>query len=148
MGLTLDGDWNFFDRANNIGSSIQETMGNALEVSAENIRAAVIKGIRDQKYSYAPLAQRTKEYKQKKGLSPLILIAEGDYLSSFATKKINWDEVHIGSNHPQSRALEFGYEPRGLPARPHFAPAMLDSVDEVITTLQGAFTHLFDGLKP
>jgi len=125
---------------------VHEHMGNALEVGAEIVRANIIKGIRDQKYSFAPLSQRTKEYKQKKGLSPLILIAEGDYMASFATKAVSWDEVHIGSNHPQSRALEFGYEPRGLPARPHVGPAMMDSIDEVISHLNKAFAGMFEGL--
>lgn len=143
MGLDFTGDWKFFDNIKYFENNMQKHMSIALEVAAEIVRANVVKGIRDQKYLFAPLSIYTKEYKQKKGLSPLILIAEGDYLASFTTEKVDWDEVHIGSNHPQSRALEFGYEPKGLPARPHLAPALADSVNEVIDTLQDAFAKIF-----
>ncbi|GAB4220026.1 MAG: hypothetical protein Kow00102_05730 [Spirochaetota bacterium] len=146
MGLNFTGNWDFFDNAKHIDTHIREHMGNALETAAEIVRANVVKGIRDQRYPFAPLAQRTKEYKQMKGLSPLILIAEGDYLASFTTKKVSWDEVHIGSNHPQSRALEFGYEPRGLPARPHLGLALAESTHDVMSTLRDAFATMFTGL--
>jgi hypothetical protein len=49
----------------------------------------------------------------------------------------------IGTNHPQARRLEFGFETTGQVARPHFEPGLKKSEDEVreelMTSLQECF---------
>ncbi len=126
-------------------------MGNALYRSGEIVRKNIVKGIRDQKYkSLWPalkentLKAKTNSKRANKGKgSSLILIDKGDYLSSFAVAKKSTEEVHVGSNHPQSRALEFGYEKNNIPARPHVLPAFEDSKSELETELTSAIGDVF-----
>jgi len=146
MGCELTGDWDKFLNLKNIESAMREHMGDALERGAELLRGNVVKYIRDQKGNWPPLAESTVKQKAAKNQSDLILIAEGDYESSFATDRKSWDEVQMGSNHPQSRALEFGYEPRGLQARPHFWPAMEEGIDGYLNELQQGLATMFQSL--
>ncbi len=146
-GLDFTGDWDrMIKNLGNVGNVLQDSMGDALETGAEHFRGAIIKGIRDQKWPHPPLKESTKEKKDKAGQSDKILIAEGDYLSSFAVEKVAWDEVHVGTNHPQGRALEFGYEPRNLPARAHVGPAIDEETEEYLDILQKGMGHMFENL--
>jgi len=84
--------------------------------------------------------------KAEKGQSDLTLIAENDYVTSFAVHRDAWDKVLMGSDHEQSRALEFGYEPRGLAARPHFWPGIEEGTEEFLEELQHGLSDMFKSL--
>ncbi len=122
---------------------MEDTMAGPLEEAGEVVRAHIVKGIRDQKWAWPPLAPSTVERKALKKQSPLTLIAEGDYFASFTTERVRWDEVHVGTNHPQGRALEFGYGPRALPPRPHMGPALEESREEVAEVLEAGYQEVF-----
>ncbi len=148
MGLEFTGDWDKFRNLENIERAMQDHMGDALETAGELLRGNIVKGIRNQKFDFAPLAESTKKTKIRDNKSPLILIREGDYLASFAVKREGWDKVHVGSNHPQGRALEHGYEPGNLPARPHVAPALGESAEEILDTLGNGLATVFESIAP
>lgn len=131
------------NRLNNMGTLVRREMERPLMIAGEIVRANIVKGIRGQKFDFAPLAEATIERKKQKNYSDLILIAQGDYVASFAVEQQDWDEVHIGTNHAQGRALEHGYEPRNLPARPHVAPALEESRDKIEEILGDAFKEIF-----
>jgi HK97 gp10 family phage protein len=134
---------NLINRLNNMGTLVRREMERPLLIAGEIVRANIVKGIRGQKFDFAPLAESTIERKKQKNYSDLILIAQGDYVASFTVEQEDWDEVHIGTNHAQGRALEFGYEPRNLPARPHVAPALEASREKVEEKLGEAFKEIF-----
>lgn len=154
MGLDYSGDWDKFMNLGNIDRVLRDHMGDTLEIAAEAVCANVVKGIRDQKWDMEPLKPETLEAKSKHrgGKDPkppgsnLILIDQADYLASFTTEKVSWDEIHVGSNHDQARALEFGYEPRNLPARPHFHPGIEESVEEFLDIIGEGFRSMFKTL--
>ncbi|TAL31584.1 MAG: phage morphogenesis protein [Spirochaetes bacterium] len=127
----------------NFKEHMEDKMASPLEEAGEIVRKNIVKGIRDQKWLMPPLAAKTGLRKAKLGHSPLILIAKGDYFASFTTERIRWDEVHVGTNHPQGRALEFGYAPRGLPARPHMTPALEESMPEVMEVIEEGYRKVF-----
>ncbi|MCL2154046.1 MAG: phage morphogenesis protein [Leptospirales bacterium] len=142
----------FIKKLNNAGTLLKENMENALMVSGEIVRGNIVKGIRGQKYNFVPLAPATLKAKSKprkrgkytiRAGSRLTLVDQSDYVASFAVEKKDWDEVQVGTNHPQGRALELGYAPRNLPARPHVAPAFEESIDVVQKTLQDALSGVF-----
>lgn len=134
---------NLINRLNNMGTLVRREMERPLLIAGEIVRANIVKGIRGQKFDFAPLVESTIERKKQKNYSDLILIAQGDYVASFAVEQEDWDEVHIGTNHAQGRALEMGYEPRNLPARPHVAPALEASREKVEEKLGEAFKEIF-----
>lgn len=120
------GNWDRFENLGNIpfADAIGQTVGRC----AELVRGQIVKNIRDQKIEGPDLKAST--WRKKKGSQKLI--EEGDYLSSYATKQISNTEAHVGSNHPQARALELGYEPRNLDPRPHVGPAFEEAQDDMI----------------
>jgi len=143
MGMELSGDWNKLLDATRLQNSMEKHMGDALERGAEIVRGYIVKGIRDQSLGHTPLKPATLARKAKKSQSDLILIAEGDYIASFATDKEAWDTVHVGTNFPQSRAMEHGYEPAGIPARPHVEPALEASIEEYLEELQSGLSEMW-----
>lgn len=114
------------------------------------LQAYVTKGIRDQKYTsgYKALSERTIEKKAKNKLDSRFLM-EGDksksedLWKSFEVIEFNGNEVGVGSNAAYARAQEFGYEARGLPARPYFQPAMEDAYEEMKDNWQNALKETF-----
>jgi hypothetical protein len=139
-GLELGGDWDKFIKMKDI--NVAKKLEVVTEQCGEIIRGDIIKAIRDQKIQGPPLKKETREAKSKPRYRTSIrkdgtkvkrrvpsgsdkrLIDQGDYMSSFVSEKIRYDKVRIGTNHPQARALEKGYAPRNLPARPHVDPAV------------------------
>jgi hypothetical protein len=143
---------NLINRLNNMGTLVRREMERPLMIAGEIVRANIVKGIRGQKFDFAPLSPVTKEAKskpRKRGGFTIsagtdgILMDQTDYVGSFAVEQIDWDEVHVGTDHPQGRALEHGYEPRNLPARPHVAPALEESRDKIEEKLGDAFKEIF-----
>lgn len=141
----------FGDFLGGVHDKMTTELGNALERSGEIVRKNIVKGIRDQSFGFAPLKPRTMEAKLSQRIrsghiigpgSSLILIDQGDYLASFTVVAKN-SEVMIGTNHPQARALEFGYEPRNLVARPHCEPGLKQSEEEVKEEMAAAFRECF-----
>lgn len=126
-----------------LSTVVRKRMERPLMVSGEVVRANIVKGIRGQKFNFAPLKPATVERKQLKNKSSLILISEGDYMASFAVEQKRWDEVQIGTNHKQGRALEFGYKPRRLQKRPHVAPALKASEKKIHELLEQGFKEVF-----
>lgn len=131
------------NRLNNMGKIVQQEMRRPLRIAGEIVRTNTVKGIRGQKFNFKPLAESTIEQKKRKKYSNLILIAQGDYMASFAVEQKDWNDVQIGTNHAQGRALEFGYKPRNLPARPHLGPAFDESQDKIGEILNEAFQGIF-----
>ncbi len=150
MGVKLEGDWDKFLNLKNL--NIVKQMDNALVTAGEVVRRNIVKGIQEQRIEGPSLKSTTLEAKskpRKRGKdtipsgSNLKLIDQGDYVSSFATEQVSETEVHVGSNHDQARALEFGYAPRNLPARPHVGPAVERSMDEMGEVLRESFEGAF-----
>lgn len=146
MGMSLTGDWDKFMNLANVESAMRDHMGAALARGAEVVRGSVVKFIRDQKGNWPALKPETIERKEKEGQSDLTLIAEGDYMSSITTDQRAWDEVHVGTNHPQARAQEFGYEPAGIPARAHFWPGTEEAIGDYLEELQQGLATMFQSL--
>jgi phage gpG-like protein len=130
---------------------ISSGMERSLERSGEIVRKNIVKGIRSQEFNFAPLkdstlAAKSKTRKRSGHMIPagsnLVLIDQGDYLSSITSVRKD-DEVMIGTNHPQARRLELGFETTGQEARPHFEPGLKMSEDEyreeLMTSLQECF---------
>ena len=111
---------------------ITEKLEGTLERGGEIIRKNIVKGIRNQEFNFEPLKPATVAAKSKPRVrsghqipagSSLILIDQGDYLSSITSVKKD-GEILVGTNHPQGKRLEFGFEPTGQVARPHFQPGL------------------------
>jgi hypothetical protein len=132
------------NRLNDMGSILKKNMERPLLIAGEVVRTNIVKGIRGQKYNFKPLAPSTVEQKARQKHSNLILIAQGDYMGSFTVEQRDWDEVHIGTNHNQGRALEFGYKPRNLPARPHVGPGLEESREKIKDILEDGFKQVFE----
>lgn len=111
------------------------------EKNAMLLQANLIKGIRNQKYKsqWPDLKPKTKKQKERKNLSELILVGTGDLSSSFEIAKISGQEFQVGTNNPYARAHEYGYAPRGIPARPYFKPAFEDSLEPMKENWKEAF---------
>ncbi|MBN2435584.1 MAG: phage morphogenesis protein [Spirochaetes bacterium] len=119
------GDWDKCTGLGNIpfADAISQSVGRCAHIA----RKQIIKNIRDQKIEGPDLLPQTRA--KKRGSQKLI--EKGDYLSSYTTKQISKTEAHVGTNHPQARALELGYEPRNLAARPHVGPAFEEAQEEM-----------------
>ena len=143
MGVELTGDWNKFNELKDMDKHIKKHIGNALEISGEVVRAKIVKGISRQSFDFVALADSTIERKRKLGKSPLTLVENSDYVSSFAVDRIKWDEVLVGTTMPQGRALEFGFASRNLPARPHVGPALEDSKEEIMKRMYAGVEKIF-----
>ena len=135
----------------NLHHEIIEKLEDSLERGGEIIRKNIVKGIRNQEFNFAPLKPSTVAAKSKPRMrsghqipagSSLILVDQGDYLSSVTTVKKD-GEVLVGTNHPQGRRLEFGYEPAGQEARPHFEPGLNKSEPEVKEEFESAIKGCF-----
>lgn len=113
--------------------------------NAAILQANIIKGIRSQKYrtNWPELSEATKERKKKLRLSPLILIAHGEYSASFETRKHDSTTYEVGTNAPQARRLEFGFETGGTKERPHVRPAMKDSIEPIRENYGNAISEIF-----
>lgn len=154
----------FDDQFKSVLDGAKDNLLNAMhQATVQNgfiLEAYVRKGIRDQRYasSYPALTQKTKERKAKQGQDRRFLIAgpnrnkskdsksedtSEDLWRSFEVVEFNNSEVGVFSNAKYARAQEFGYEARGLQARPYFQPAMEDAFDEMKENWQNALKETF-----
>lgn len=72
----------------------------------------------------------------------MTLIEDGEYSASFEIMK-EGDSRTIGTNSKQARAMERGFEAKGIPARPHVGPAYEDSKKEIIENFKEAMKEIF-----
>ena len=141
----------FFKHLDSYPKSMEKNMDKALRRSAEILRTNLIKGIHSQRWSSSWPALSTKylEQKEARGDNTNILISgyrapssrvpTEHYVQSFAVQKRKKLSYAVGTNYPQARALEYGFEARGLPARPHLAPALQDSEEAIKAELSRGF---------
>lgn len=135
-------------------AALRRETDRAVARTAHVVRSRTVKGIGGEyQMDFAPLSERYARWKKRHRGSNLILVSGirrgkkqqvgGNYRNSFAVEKRREGVYEVGSNHPQARALEMGYEPRNLPARPHLTRALDESRDdyrrEVLGALQRAF---------
>ncbi len=125
----------------------------AVARSAKILRAAVVKKIHSQPANWPALDPKYAARKAKAGGSNKKLISgvrsrkgshpSGNYVNSFADQKVGDAEYAVGSNHPQARALEFGFEKKKIKARPHLAPAAKETEEErradMVNTMREVF---------
>ena len=149
----------FFKALDGHSKGVHKNMDNALRRSAEILRTNVTKGIHSQKWSSAwpALSPEYLEQKESRGDNTNILISghrsptskspAQNYVQSFAVAKRKQLSYAVGTNHPQGRALEHGFEARGLPARPHLEPALKESEKAIKNELQKGFKASLGGAK-
>ena len=147
----------FFKVLDNYPKTMQKNMDNSLRRSAEIVRTNVIKGIHAQKWSssWPKLSPQYLAQKESRGDNPNILISgyrapssqipHEHYVQSFSVEKRKNLSYVIGTNYPQARALEYGFEARGIPARPHLAPALKESEEEIKSELTKGFKASLPG---
>ncbi|MBE7413357.1 MAG: phage virion morphogenesis protein [Leptospiraceae bacterium] len=125
----------------NFGSSVERATGRNAALLQRNVEV----GIRRQKYKsdWPSLKEETLKVKAKEKKSNLILIGEGDLSSSFEVIKHSLGIYEVGTMSPYARAHEFGYEAKGIPARPYFRPAMDDSFNQMKENWSNALKEIF-----
>lgn len=145
----------FITYLDGVVDNIEKAEVKGLSQCGEHLRGNIVKGIRDQKHGFEPLKEETlkakADTKRKRGGetigkgSSLILIDKSDYVSSFSSNVDRAKKsVIVGTDHDQGRALEFGYEPRNLPARPHIGPALDESIPGFETILTDVLQEAFE----
>ncbi|MDI7196298.1 hypothetical protein [Leptospira santarosai] len=122
----------------------RDKLENVQDKNAALVQANIIKGIRSQKYKsdWPELSEKTKARKQKKGKSPLALVEDGEYSSSFEISK-EGNSRAVGTNAKQARAMERGFEAKGIPARPHVGPAYEESKKAIIENFKEVMKEIF-----
>ncbi len=147
----------FFKALDGYSKSVEQNMDHALRRSAEILRTNVTKGIHAQKWSssWPALSAKYLEQKESRGNNTNILISghrsptstnpAQNYVQSFSVAKRKRLSYAIGSNYPQARALEYGFEARGLPARPHLEPALKESEEAIKDELRKGFQASLGG---
>ncbi|AXR68240.1 phage morphogenesis protein [Leptospira mayottensis] len=142
---------NFLSVTDSFGPSLQNAISesrdkltNVQDKNAALVQANIIKGVRSQKYksNWPELSEATKARKQKKGKSSLTLIEDGEYSASFEITK-EGDSRAIGTNSKQARAMERGFEAKGIPARPHVGPAYEESKKAIIENVRNVMKEIF-----
>lgn len=138
-----------------IPSKVERKADMAVSKSAQLIRRNVIKEIGEQPAAWPRLSAKYAAQKSMKGGSNLILVSGirtrksrtpvTNYRNSFEVEKSGKAQYDVGSNYPQARALEYGFEPRNLPARPHFEPAVEKSRDDILENYSNFLKEVFGG---
>ncbi len=141
MSLEILGFDEALQKMAHLPGRIHSQADKAVGRGAKILRAAVIKKIHSQPAGWPALDPKYAARKAKAGGSNKKLISgirsrkgshpSGNYVNSFADQKVADAEYAVGSNHPQARALEFGYEKRNIKKRPHLNPALKESADEI-----------------
>ena len=161
MAMELQG----FDRLTRVlgdaPSALRRETDRAVARTAHVVRSRTVKGIGGEyQMDFAPLSERYARWKKRHRGSNLILVSGirrgkkqqvgGNYRNSFAVEKRSEGVYEVGSNHPQARALEMGFDgtdskgrKKNMPARPHLTRALDESSEdyrrEVLGALQRAF---------
>ena len=109
---------------------------------------AVVKGIRTNSLAvvagWPALSSEYARRKRESGGSSKMLIGPdrkstprspdhsgGELMRSYEVNTQTFS-FELGTNNPYARAHEFGYAPRGLPARPHLKPAVKEAMPEML----------------
>lgn len=112
-----------------LGPRIESEFDQAARRVAEEVAKRVKQRIRSQAYGHAPLSPKYRAWKIKKGLSPKILIATGQYVGSIRAWKEGRGSWHAGvtpgARHSsgvdmQQLAVWLEYGTSRMPARPHW----------------------------
>ncbi|MCB1201346.1 MAG: HK97 gp10 family phage protein [Leptospiraceae bacterium] len=121
----------------NLSRAVERKGDKRVQRAANIVRTNVIKVINSQPGNWRALSLKYAERKAAARGSNKILISgvrtassntpSINYRNSFDIEQTGKARFEVGSNHPQARALEFGFEPRNLPARPHLEPAIDES---------------------
>jgi hypothetical protein len=93
----------------------------AAEAIANDYLARVTDGVRMQMFPMAPLTPAWSARKARMGYDSRTLIATGNYLQSFAVRKVGTGQFTVESDARLYKFHEFGT--RNMPARPHVGPA-------------------------
>lgn len=125
----------------------------AVARGAKILRGAVIKKIHSQPSNWPGLDPKYAARKAKAGGSSKILVSgvrskkgshpSGNYVNSFADEKIGEGEYAVGSNHPQARVLEFGFEKKNIKARPHLNPALTENTEAIMQDMVDTMREVF-----
>lgn len=153
MSLDIFGFDEAMDKLVKLPGRIHSQADKAVARGAKILRGAIIKKIDSQPGTWAALDPRYLRRKLKAGGSNKKLISgvrsksgshpSGNYRNSFADQKVGDAVYAVGSNHPQARALEFGYEKKNIKARPHVDPALKESADEIRTDMVNTMREVF-----
>lgn len=153
MSLELSGFDEALEKMVQLPGRIHAQADKAVARGAKILRGAVIKKIHSQPSDWADLNPKYAARKAKAGGSNKKLISgvrskrgshpSTNYVNSFTDKKIADAEYAVGSNHPQARALEFGYEKKNIKKRPHLNPAMKESADEIRADMVNTMREIF-----
>lgn len=161
MGLETQGFDKLIKTLGEAPAKLRRETDIAVARTAHIVRSKTIKGIGGEyQGSFAPLSEKYAAWKAKKGGSNLILVSGirkgkkqqlgGNYRNSFAVDKRGDGIYEVGSNHPQARRLEFGFDGKDkkgrtakTPARPHLNRALKDSQPEFIAEIKDALDRTF-----
>lgn len=153
MSLEITGFNEAMQKLAQLPGRIKSQSDKAVARGAKILRAAVIKKIHSQPSNWEALDPKYAARKAKAGGSNKMLISgvrrrkgshpSGNYVNSFADQKIAEGEHAVGSNHPQARALEFGFDKKNIKARPHLNPALKESADEIRTDMVSTMKEIF-----
>lgn len=132
---------------------IQSQRNKAVARGAKILVGAVKKKIHSQPSSWPGLDEKYEKRKRAQGGSNKKLISgvrrgkgshpSGNYVNSFADQKIADAEYAVGSNHPQARVLEFGFEKKNIKARPHLNPALKEQADNIRKDMVDTMREIF-----
>lgn len=153
MGIQTNGFKKFSGKLEKIEKEVARKSNIAVRRTAHIVRKNVIKKIGEQPSGWKALSPKYAKWKQARGGSNLLLISgirtansKGpitNYRNSFEVAKLKNGVYAVGSNYPQAAAMEFGYAPRNLPARPHFEPAIDDSREAILVEYGNLLKEVF-----
>lgn len=153
MSLDIEGFDEAMKKIVELPGRIHTQADKAVARGAKILRAAVIKKIHSQPSNWPALDPKYAARKARAGGSNKKLISgvrqkkgshpSGNYVNSFADQKVADAEYAVGSNHPQARALEFGYEKKNIKARPHLNPALKENADAIRADMVNTFKEIF-----
>lgn len=141
MSLEIVGFDEAINKCLQLPGKIRAQSDKAVGRGAKILRGAIIKKIHSQPSTWPALDPKYQKRKAAAGGSNKKLISgvrsnkgshpSGNYVNSFADEKIADAEYAVGSNHPQARAMEFGFEKKNIKARPHVGPALEESREDI-----------------
>lgn len=153
MSLEITGFDEAIKKMSELPGRVRAQKDKAVARGAKILRGAVIKKIHSQPSNWPALDEKYAARKAKAGGSGKKLISgvrakkgshpSGNYVNSFADEKIGEGEYAVGSNHPQARVLEFGFEKKNIKARPHLEPALNESREDIMADMVETMREVF-----
>lgn len=142
MGVEMQGFDEFIQHLDGVSKRFEHHSDISVKRSTNVIRMNVIKEIDSQPASWAALSPEYAKRKAAMGGSRLMLVSGvrspssktpmANYRNSYDVIKVDHAAYAAGTNYPQARALEHGFEARGVKARPHVEPAVNKSKPEIL----------------